>query len=637
MRFRIFILKLKMTNPELTSRLLKQAFESALLHHPDLAREWAKFEELHAQAQQRNSKGSLTNKAHRARQAIRNPFFKTTHVNTGAKAAAIHLAQKIAAAEKAITEALVLQVQVRQAQLECDQYEAPVTDSDIPQSRELADDAAYQVRFFKKLIPSLVKYGVGKSTINRVPAFVNDLVARLYSWAHSDPQWKDPLNLWVAIAKSGVLEAYRSGMSEEEAAVIDTAFAMREDGATAKLMEVFSKAPRGMPPVSAQLLLGCARLAEMSRELSPGEIDASYESQKILGANETKVVTELLGLDATEEKAVAATISFLSYRLQDQSIDQFTSSFSGHLVRQTVENLDISNRTPGDWLPEFRDKIIGLAGKMTHLVRTEEVFWLLLNAAFENSTAKVDFEQFKAHREMNAHMKLQQDVLEMALESGKMFKFDRYGWAVTEDDDKFHWIQQDPMTRESYENSRTDLEPSVLLSRIDAESELEDDDPDDFPVGACDSETLAQRAHDWVEAKVKALGVAEPEIDCPRVTEGCSMDGEAPNAEDLSEPGFDDPESSENRFQNDRDLFGANPDEQPSAELSATNEPRLSPLNSSQTRGEDREATAGTASPHTGSDPPPPAIAGENPIISTPRRMHGSDYPKIEIKDEDLL
>lgn len=637
MRFRIFILKLKMTNLELTSRLLKKAFEAALLHHPGLAREWAKFEELHALAQQRNSKGSLTNKAHRARQAIRNPYFKTTHVNTGAKAAGILLEQKTAAAEKAMTEALVLQVQVRQAQLECDQYEAPVTDSDIPQSRELGDDAAYHVRFFKKLIPSLVEHGVAKSTINRVPAFVNDLVARLYSWAHSDPQWTDPLNLWIAVAKSGVLEAYRSGMSEEEATFIDTAVAMREDGATAKLTEVLSKAPRGMPPVTSQLLLGCARLAEMSRELSPGEIDAYSDSQDLLGANETKVVTELLGLDATEEKAVAATISFLRFRLLDPSIDQFTSSFPGHLVRQTIENLDISNRTPGDWLPEFQDKIIHLAGRMTHLVRTEEVFWLLLDAAFQSCRAKIDFEQFKAHREMHAHMKLQQDVLETALESGKMFKFDRNGWAVTEDDENFHWIPQDPMTRESYENSRIVEEPSFLLSRIDAESELEDDDPDDFPVGACDSETLAQRAHDWVEAKVKALGAAEPEIDCSLVTEGSTLDGDLQNAEDSLEPSFDDPHSGDDQSRSEFGLFGYISDEPPSAELSTIDAPSLAPLNGPEERGEGRDAAAGTASPHKGTDPPSRVVAGENPMISTPRRMQGSDYSKIEIKDEDLL
>lgn len=632
---RFLVLILEMTNPELTSRLLKQAFEAAVEQHPDLARERARFEALHTQAQQRDSKGNLTNKAHQARQAIRHPYFKTTHVNTGAKAAGILLKQTTAAAEKAIIEALVLQVQVRQAQLECDQYEAPVTDSDIPPSRELADDAAYQVHLFKKLIPSLIKHRVGKSTINRVPAFVNDLVARLYSWAHSDPQWKDPLNLWVAIAKSGVLEAYRSGMSVEEAAVIDTAVAMREEGATAKLMEVLSKAPSGMPPVSAELLLGCARLAEMSRELSPGEIDAYYESQKLLGANETKVVTELLGLDATEERAVAATISFLSYRLHDPSIDQFTSSFPGYLVRQTIENLDISNRTPGDWLPEFRDKIIHLAGQMTHMVRTEEVFWLLLDAAFQNSRAKIDFEQFRAHREMHAHMNLQREVLAMALESGKMFKFDQYGWAVTEDDEKFHWIPQDPMTRESYENSSTVEEPSFLLSRIDAESELDDDDPVDFPVGASDSETLAQRAQEWLDAKIASA--AKPGTDRPSVTEDRLSDDEPQITKASLEPSADELHNVDNQSQSEFGLFGYNPDEPPGAELPDTHEPPHSPLNGSQERGEDREATAGTASPHTGSDPPPPVIAGGNPMISTPRRMQGSDYRKIEIKDEDLL
>src|SRR5690606_25130693 len=65
---------------------------------------------------------------------------------------------------------------------------------------------------------------VTPSALRNLRRYHLDLLARLIQSNHDDPDFKDPQNPWLALIRAGILAAYRSNRSEDEARLIDTAF-----------------------------------------------------------------------------------------------------------------------------------------------------------------------------------------------------------------------------------------------------------------------------------------------------------------------------------------------------------------------------------------------------------------------------
>lgn len=400
-------------------------------------------------------------------QFARNPTLVSTHPGKSRRRIekTAELAEKAAAED--VARALAKVAIAKQARLEVELFDhAEPVAPDIPESREKPGAEGYDLRYLGRLIGQFEVHCVARSAVQTAPTFALSSAAELIGWAARDRQFQDPKNPFPHLHKAGLLVAWRDELSDEEALWIERATANDPREVRNEIKRVFGIDLPHDYPLSDALLMGMARLAESAKPLSSIDWEAFRQASAIVESNEVAFVKSTLGLDDKHHAAAEKIVSFLKHRVDDVALRNFEQSVAFDLIRIMIDDLDPSGTEPASWLPEFCEKIQNLARQLAPITRSEEVFYALMHAAFDQSIAKANFaEMDKVRRAKDAHRR-NMESLDDALESGLPFKFRDDGKAILEDDPEYHLIAQQPMTRETYMATSTSKAGAALRASI---------------------------------------------------------------------------------------------------------------------------------------------------------------------------
>jgi len=421
-------------------KLLKEALQLVSKEFPETERKLDAFNDAADHAGERDANKNLTRRASGARQRLKSPLLDMRPYQRAKKEVGKQCRKAKAKAEKAIAEALVAHVVSHQWQLEYDLLD----DKDdatkhVPRSRE-DHSRDSKLSLAEPFIDELIARRVPPSAPARRRSFELDVIADLIRSSHIDPDYKDPWNPWNQLGKAGLLDAYREGMSEEEARLIDLAINLPNQDAE----DLLAKAREFLPSeinVSAEFATGAALLMGQASSLSHGEARAYADVYNLLRDKDIENCAKLLGVanEADLEK-VTALVHFI--RSQNWQMDAERPSWmSVAVLKKVYDRLEPDVNPPAEWVPVLIEKLSRLAEIYAPRLDSEGAFYAIMNLAMHESNAHQSFED-----RSNARDRLDREVsqlrgLEYAVRNHDTFKIDEYGYVVREEDSDYESCQ----------------------------------------------------------------------------------------------------------------------------------------------------------------------------------------------------
>lgn len=424
---------------------------TALAIAPDASRQDAEIGERLRRLREHLKTGASYDKLSQDLQFARNPALVSTHKNKTRRRLSRTVEQASKAAAEATADALAKNLVADQARLELELFDSaePLAE-DIPQSRENPGEDGYNLRYLKRFIGQLDAHEVSRSGIQTAPSYALSHAAEMIGWAVRDPEFEDPQNPIPHLDQAGFSHVWRAEMTDEEALWIDRAASLDRARVIEEIRRVFGIDLPPDYPMSSAMLMGMARIADADNPMARIDWNLLRAAGEKVEANEVAFVQASLGLDDTSRASAQAIVSFLKHRVEDEAIRNFEISVPFGLIRLMIDELDPAGSETEDWVPRFCEKIQALAEQLAPIVRSEEVFFALTHAAYEQSFAKVKFGEMDAVKRANDRHRRNMESLDDALASGLQFKFRSDGMAILEDDPQYHLISQRPMTRETY-------------------------------------------------------------------------------------------------------------------------------------------------------------------------------------------
>ena len=421
-------------------KLLKEALQLVSEDFPEAKRRLDAFNDAVAHVDERDANGNLTRRAYDARQRLRSPVLDMRPYQRAKKEVGKQCRKAKKKAEKAIAEALVAYVAWHQWQLEYDLLnDKDDATEQVPRSRE-DHSRDSKLSLTEPFIDELIARNVSPSAPARRRSFELDVLADLIRSSHIDPDYKDADNPWNQLGKAGLLDAYREGMSEEEARLIDLAINLPNQDAE----NLLAKAREFLPSeisVSTEFATGAALLMGQARSLSQGEARAYADTCNVLHDKDIENCAKLLGVaNESDLEKVTALVHFI--RSQNWRMDaERPSLMSVAVLKQVYDRLKPDVNPPAEWVPALIEKLSRLAEIYAPRLDSEGAFYGIMNLAMQESNAHQTFED-EAKQRGNLNRELSQlRSLEFAVRNHDTFKIDEFGYIVREEDSDYETCQ----------------------------------------------------------------------------------------------------------------------------------------------------------------------------------------------------
>ena len=453
-------------------KLLKEALQLVSEDFPEAKRRLDAFNDAVAHVDERDANGNLTRRAYDARQRLRSPVLDMRPYQRAKKEVGKQCRKAKKKAEKASTEALTAYVAWYQWQLEYDLLnDKDDATEQVPRSRE-DHSRDSKLSLAEPFIDELIARNVSPSAPARRRSFELDVLADLIRSSHIDPDYEDPWNPWNQLGKAGLLDAYREGMSEEEARLIDLAMNLRNQDAE----DLLAKAREFLPAeisVSAEFATGAALLMEQVHSLSHGEARAYADAYNLLHDKDIENCGKLLGVaNESDLEKVTALVHFI--RSQNWRMDAERRSWMPVAVLKKVyDRLKPEVNPPAEWVPPLIEKLSRLAEIYAPRLDSEGAFYAIMNLAMNESNAHQSFED-RANESNSLKRELSQlRYLEFAVRNHDTFKIDEYGYVVREEDSGYESCQGkiyqvvSPWLEDAYIDDETvagDTEPDAFYA-----------------------------------------------------------------------------------------------------------------------------------------------------------------------------
>ncbi len=453
-------------------KLLRDTLELVSENFPEAKRRLDAFNDAADHLEECEANGNLTRRASDARQRLNSPLLDMRPYQRAKKEVGKQCRKAKAKAEKAISEALIAYVASHQWQLEYDLLD----DKDdatkhVPRSRE-DHSRDSKLSLAEPFIDELIARNVPPSAPARRRSFELDVIAHLIRSSHVDPDYKDPDNPWNQLAKAGILDAHREGMSEEEARLIDLAIKLPNQDAE----NLLAKAREFLPSeisVSAEFATGAALLMGQAGSLSQGEARAYADAFNLLLDKDIENCAKLLGI-ASESglEKVTALVHFI--RSQTWKMDAERPSWmSVAVLKKVYDRLKPDVNPPAEWVPALIEKLSQLAEIYAPRLDSEGAFYGIMNLAMHQSDAHKNFEDRANERDCLNRELSQLRYLEFAVRNHDTFKIDEFGFIIREEDSDYEsregkvyqvvspWLEDDNIDDETVAG---DTEPDAFYA-----------------------------------------------------------------------------------------------------------------------------------------------------------------------------
>ncbi len=416
--------------------LLADALEQCARDFPRAKQKLEAFNAAFERINERDEHGNLTRAAHDARQYLRSDLLDMRPYQRAKKEVEKQRRKAKAKAETAIAQALAAYVVYKQWDIEA----GLLSDKDdgtrlVPKSREdhTRDGIA---RIAEPFVQDMIARGVTPAAISRRRSSEADVIAQLIQSAHEDPKYEDPDNPWVAIYRSGHIDAYRTGVTEDEARLLDAALALRDEEAAEALEKARAFLPGGLT-VSTGVALGAARIMQSASTLSDGLAQAYADAHNLVRDKDAEQLGMLLGID-TEPGLVKLQVLLNFLRVQSVSTHpQLPTWVEIDVMRRVIDTQNAHVKPATEWVGKVTEKLGNLAEVFGSRLSSEDAFYALLSAAMHSSYT---YRHFENEAEIRASKDVELDRLRLlrgAVLEGRAFKIDGFGFPVCEDEEGF--------------------------------------------------------------------------------------------------------------------------------------------------------------------------------------------------------
>ncbi len=539
--------------------LLEQALHQMAADLPDIKLKLDAFVSAAEHLEECDESGNLTRRAHDGRNRLRSPLLDMRPYRRAKSAVGKACRKSKFEAETAISTALVKYVKWRQHELEYDLLlDKDDASKEVPKSRE-ATDRNDKFRITEKFIDELLDRNVTLSDFSRRRQFEYDLIASLLMWAKDDPKLENPENPWVKISAAGLLDAYRSGMTEDEARAIDLAEVLRDDRGIELLQAASEFLPKGLD-VSPGFAASAARMLERGRALTNGEAQAYYDSFRFNMDKNIEALGEALGItDPDDLIKVRAANSFL-LSADRSAPNDMPLWLKVTTVRAVIDNAEPASRAPADWVPEVTARLAQIAKAFSESVSNEDAFRAILRAGVETSVIGRLAERNSQERESLQAELINLRNLESLVMNGTSFKFSLNGRPIAETEPEF-----DDNSARIY---RFVGEPRPIDDHLS--EDVFDNEVADFPINNTDASPSQDRiTSDVGLAQISSCDATDAEGD---IYESHDLPVSIPHGIDVDgvDRGGGDSEAADSQA----DLFGENETPHPSDSDSVTSSER---------------------------------------------------------------
>ncbi|WP_205689417.1 hypothetical protein [Aurantiacibacter odishensis] len=450
--------------------LMIEMLRRATAAFPDLRAQLDAYLEMRAKTDERDTGGKLTASANKAREILRNNLLLQMPLKRALRQYEKAVRKRRAKAQKAAAEAMLSFVEWEQYQIELDilSEDNPAVDADVPPSRERTDQDKIDA-MVRPFIERLIGRGNAASTIGRLPVFASDLISKLISDWRDDPDFQNPENLWVQMMRAGILDAFASSMTAEEAAAIDFARkTLKDDDGAAE----FARAARedcGLPAgFSTSFLEGLYHLRSCLAEVSEGQARAYARAHRLVHDRDVDLLGDMMRLKEQGDcDRLQALVHFLTQRRAYEARDT-ALTIQLVAVQKEFERLEAHNRSTDDWARDVTNMVASLAQDFADTVPGSEAFEMLLASGFRLSSTYEEVALLAERRREEERRDMFLDDIRFACRAAQRFKV--VGYTVhLEWDEGFEEIDAKAWDRESWE-----AEHGPLFDDYDSE-----DGPDD--------------------------------------------------------------------------------------------------------------------------------------------------------------
>lgn len=407
-------------------KLLEEAMAVAVQDFPEAKRKLDAFIEAAKYLFEKDENGNLTRRAHDSRHRLRSAVLDMRSYSRAKREVGRQRDKAKQKAANLITEMLAAYVVYRQWQLE---YEL-LSDKDdatnqVPKSREdhSRDSKMKQAEPF---IDGLLERGVTVSELGRRRQFELDTMALLFNWSHSDPRFENSDNPWLRLPDQGLLEAFRKGLDEDQARLVDLAMGLRDERA-AELME---KARELLPEnmiMGSDFAIGAARLMNRARDLSDGEAAAYMEAQNVVRDADIDALAKVMGMDAQSDRDKLQVIyAYVRKHGWDEPYG-LSPLIRTEIVRGIFDKADIEHGDPDVWVEEVMNELVRVAQTFKEGTTGQDAYFAILRAGMQKSSSYDHMQRLGFGSGLTGSRSTSLLNLENSVEAGVDFKFDELG------------------------------------------------------------------------------------------------------------------------------------------------------------------------------------------------------------------
>ena len=373
--------------------LLEDTLRMMAADFPEIQRKLDAFMNAAEHMNDRDERGNLTRSAHDSRNLLRSPLLDMRPYRRAKSAVEKACRKSRFKAAKAINDALEAYVAWEQHTLELDLLlDKDDAAKEVPKSREVSDRDD-KIRVTEKFVDELLERGVTPSDVSRKRQFELDVIAGLLRWSQADPNCGNPENPWAKMSAAGMLEAYRDGMTDAEAEIIDLAMVLKDEKGSQLLQAARDFLPQSLN-VSPSFAAAAAQMMEDSRQLTPSEAQAYYDAYRHNFDKDVDALGEAIGItDPDDLIRVKALNSFLRKYNRDP-VDDIPMWLQAMTIKQVADSADLATRAPSDWVPEFTEQMAQLAEAFSESWDNETAFCAIMRAGLEMSSVGENYAAF---------------------------------------------------------------------------------------------------------------------------------------------------------------------------------------------------------------------------------------------------
>ena len=382
-----------------------------------------------------NSTGGRTRKAHQWLQRLRNPFFMTPHSKAAKQANNKLLKRTHVAFSKSLSQTVIAYCLHRQALLE----QSILTDAHCgPPSREGIPVKDWDD--LQSFATAMQERNVALYKLGRMRNHESDFMAQLVADRHRDPNYQDPENVWNIVLHAGGLAAFRKNMSEDERTLLAEAAARRdtpEAHATRDKLEARLGRRLDVTPEFAE---ACENLlSKVDEWTTAGEADALREARGGQWSLQTEYLCKILSVPIEKKAQIEAFVGFLVSGMRENRERDNYWDYLRYNLEEFTKVFERRQISPAAWLPGLAE-VFGVGQNLKARKFTDPAaFWALYEFVLRNSETYKRLTKEEHDASENEHRKFRQFESEYLTAMGINHIVDEEGrpmWDQSLDDDE---------------------------------------------------------------------------------------------------------------------------------------------------------------------------------------------------------